>query len=204
MIHAYNDEFLPVIQSKLASMMELAVLEEKIEIDTFVNLFLSSPVCHALETANPILALGKSANELLAIVLKKEPNEVEVNSYASPEYWVGHTLAYAQWYFNKPFSELVAAYPCSKLLSNYFPYHETDITNSLDLYRSRLNTECRLKTLRTKKKLSQSQLAVLSGVPVRTIKAYEQGKVDICKAQAETLYAIAKVLNCTIEDLLIY
>lgn len=202
MIHAYNDEFLPAMQTKLATMVELAVLEEKIEIDAFAHLFLSSPVCRALETADPILALGKSANELLAFVLGKEPCEVEVSSYASPEYWAGYTLAYAQWYFNKPFSELIAAYPCSKLLGNYFPYHETDITNSLELYRSRLRLECRLKTLRTAKKLSQSQLAALSGVPIRTIKAYEQGKIDICKAQAETLYAIAKVLNCTIEDLM--
>lgn len=203
MIHAYNDEYLPTIQTKLASIIELAVLDEKIEIDQFVNLFLRSPVCRALETANPILALGKSANELLAIILQKEPHEIEVSSYASPEYWVGHTLAYVQWYFNKPYSELVAAYPCSKLLGNYFPYHETDITNSLDLYRTRLNLDCRLKTLRTAKKLSQSQLALLSGVPIRTIKAYEQGKLDICKAQAETLYNIAKVLNCSIEDLML-
>lgn len=202
MIHAYNDEFLPTIQAKLASIIELAVSDEKIEIDEFVRLFLCSPVCRALETANPILALGKSANELLGIVLQKEPHEIEVSSYASPEYWVGYTLAYVQWYFNKPYRELVAAYPCSKLLDNYFPYHETDITNSLDLYRARLNLDCKLKTLRIVKKLSQSQLAVLSGVPVRTIKAYEQGKVDICKAQAETLYAIAQVLNCSIEDLI--
>lgn len=201
MIHAYNEEFLPIIQTKLASVIELGVLTEKIEIDRFMELFLSSPVCLPLETANPIFALGKSANELLAVILNKEPTEIEESSYSSPEYWVGYVLAYAQWYFNKPFSELVAAYPCSKLIGNYFPYHETDITNCLELFRSRLNLECKLKTLRISKKLSQTQLSLLSGVPVRTIKAYEQGKLDICKAQAETLYALAKVLNCSIEDI---
>ncbi len=202
MIHAYNEEYLPTIQSKLASMIELAVLEEQIDIDKFINLFLSSKVCRALETADPILALGKSANELLAIILEKDACEFAESSYASPEYWTGYTLAYAQWYFNKSFAELIAVYPCSKLIDNYFPYHEMDITNSLNLYSARLNLESRLKILRVAKKLSQSQLALLSGIPVRTIKAYEQGKIDICKAQAETLYAIAKVLNCTIEDLM--
>ena len=118
--------------------------------------------------------------------IRDRPTEIEESSYSSPEYWVGYVLAYAQWYFNKPFSELVAAYPCSKLIGNYFPYHETDITNCLELFRSRLNLECKLKTLRKSKKLSQTQLSLLSGVPVRTIKAYEQGKLDICKAQAET------------------
>ena len=124
-------------------MIELAVLIEKVEIDEFITRFLASPVCRAFETANPVLALGKSANELLGIVLNRDPLEVEESSYASPEYWVGYTLAYAQWYFNKPFSELVAAYPCSKLIDNYFPYHETDISNTLDLYRAQLNLDCR-------------------------------------------------------------
>ena len=55
MIHAYNEEFLPIIQTKLASVIELGVLTEKIEIDQFMELFLSSPVCLPLETANPIL-----------------------------------------------------------------------------------------------------------------------------------------------------
>ena len=89
MIHAYNDEFLPTIQSKLASMIELAVLIEKVEIDEFITRFLASPVCRAFETANPVLALGKSANELLGIVLNRDPREVEESSYASREYWVG-------------------------------------------------------------------------------------------------------------------
>lgn len=43
MIHAYNEEFLTIIQTKLASVIELGVLTEKIEIDQFMELFLSSP-----------------------------------------------------------------------------------------------------------------------------------------------------------------
>lgn len=202
MIHAYSENLLPTVQSKLAAMVELGVLNEGMEIDEFIDMFLSSPVCRAFETANPVLSLGKSANELLAIVLNKEPKEAEENAYASPEYWTGYVLAYAQWYFNRPFSELVAAYPCSKLIKNYFPYHETDITNALDLYRTKLNIDNKLKTLRNKRNLSQNELSILSGVPVRTIKAYEQGAIEISKARGETLYALAKTLNCTIEDLL--
>ena len=34
------------------------------------------------------------------------------------------------------------------------------------------------------------------------IKAYEQGTVDIAKAQAETLYSLAQTLHCTIEELI--
>lgn len=203
MIHAYNDDFLPTIQGKLASMFEIAVLKKHIPIDDFAERFLTSTVCYAFETADPVLVLGKSAIELLSIVLSDTPNTTETDSYASPEYWVGYTLAYMQWYFNKPYSELVAAFPCAELLAHYFPYHEMDIRQSIDLFLSKLHPVCPLKRLRSAKHLSQRDLSLLSGVPVRNIKAYERGEIDISKTQAETLYALSKVLNCSIEDLIL-
>ena len=45
-------------------------------------------------------------------------------------------------------------------------------------------------------------MANISGVPLRTVKAYEQEKLDISKAQADTLYKLARTFNCTIEDLI--
>lgn len=202
MIHAYNEQFLEIIQRKVAVMFELAVLEENIEIDTFAQKFASSSVCHALEVADPVYALGKSANELLALILSNEPLNIETGSYASPEYWAGWVLAYAQWYFNKPYAAIIAAIPCSKILDNYFPYHEMDITHSMDLIAKYLKPVCPLKQIRQKRGISQTQLSNLSNVPLRTIKAYEQGTVDIAKAQAETLYSLAQTLNCSIEELI--
>ena len=202
MIHAYNEQFLEIIQRKVAVMFELAVLEENIEIDTFAQKFASSSVGHALEVADPVYALGKSANELLALILGNEPLNIETGSYASPEYWVGWVLAYAQWYFNKPYAAIIAAITCSKILDNYFPYHEMDITHSMDLIAKYLKPVCPLKQIRQKRGISQTQLSNLSNVPLRTIKAYEQGTVDIAKAQAETLYSLAQTLNCSIEELI--
>lgn len=202
MIHAYNEQFIGIIQPKVAAMFELAVWEEHIDIDAFAQKFISSPVCHALENADPVYALGKSANELLALILGNEPFNIETSSYASPEYWVGWVLAYAQWYFNKPYATIIAAIPCSKILDHYFPYHEMDITQSMDLIAKYLKLVCPLKEIRQRHGLSQTQLANLSNVPLRTIKSYEQGTVDIAKAQGETLYALAQILNCSIEDLI--
>ena len=202
MIHAYNEQFLGIIQTKVATIFELAVLEEQLDINDFAQKFISSHVCHSLETADPIYALGKSANELLALILDNNPLNIETNSYASPEYWTGWVLAYAQWYFNKPYAAIISAIPCSTILDHYFPYHEMDITKSMDISAKYLNYTCPLKRIRQSRKLSQAQLANLSGVALRAIKAYEQGTVDIAKAQAETLYALAQTLNCTIEDLI--
>lgn len=203
MIHAYNEYYLASTQSKLAEMFELATYSERLSVDEFMNEFLSSQICKAFETADPVFVCGKSSNELLGIILNKAPAQTENGGFASPEYWVGWALCYAQWYLNKPYRTLVSAYPCSKLLDNYFPYHEMDITKSVELIASHLESDSPLRSLRKRKKLSQAELSILSGVPLRSIKAYEQGTVNIAKAQAETLYALSQVLNCTIEDLIL-
>jgi transcriptional regulator with XRE-family HTH domain len=59
-----------------------------------------------------------------------------------------------------------------------------------------------LKTIRQANNLSQSGLAKKAEVNLRMIQKYEIGEKDINKAQAITLYKIAQVLDCMIEDLL--
>ena len=48
--------------------------------------------------------------------------------------------------------------------------------------------------------LSQSQLAEKSGVPVRSIQEYEQGKKDLKKAAYQTVQALSDALGCKTED----
>ncbi len=202
MIRAYNEQFLGTIMDKLAEMFELAVDVEGMDIDDFAQRFVSSRICRAFEKADPVYVSGKSSNELLGLILGKEPVDIATSSIATPEYWAGWVLAYAQWYLNRPYRDLIEALPCGKLLERYFPYHEMDVSDSVELFRERLPKDCALKRLRRQLGLSQLELAALSGVPERTIRSYEQGKVDIAKAQAETLYALARILGCSIEDLI--
>lgn len=60
----------------------------------------------------------------------------------------------------------------------------------------------KLKELRKAKGLTQKSLSEVTGISKRVIIAYEQNQRDINRAQAITLYKIAKVLDCKIEDLL--
>ncbi|WP_298654257.1 helix-turn-helix transcriptional regulator [uncultured Eubacterium sp.] len=60
----------------------------------------------------------------------------------------------------------------------------------------------KLKEKRMQRELSQFQLAKASGVSLRMLQKYEQGDRDIKKAQAETVYKLAKVLNCQMEELI--
>ena len=60
----------------------------------------------------------------------------------------------------------------------------------------------KLKEIRTQQGLSQSLLSKEANVSLKTLQAYEQGDRDIKKAQAETVYKLAKALNCKMEELI--
>lgn len=59
-----------------------------------------------------------------------------------------------------------------------------------------------LKEQRQKANLSQSELAAISGVNVRTIQQYENGARDINGAKLDTLCTLALALNCKVYDIL--
>ena len=63
-------------------------------------------------------------------------------------------------------------------------------------------TETNLKRIRTAYGLTQAELAKRSGVSLRSIQMYEQRNKDINKASVLTVHSLAKVLGCTIEDLI--
>lgn len=59
-----------------------------------------------------------------------------------------------------------------------------------------------LKEIRQEKGLNQETLSEKSGVNLRMVRGYEQGEKSINKAQAITVYKLAKTLNCSMEDLI--
>lgn len=58
-----------------------------------------------------------------------------------------------------------------------------------------------LKAARKAAGLTQKQLAAQSGVKLRAIQLYEQNQLDLRRASVSSALALAKTLNCTIEDL---
>ena len=59
-----------------------------------------------------------------------------------------------------------------------------------------------IRRLREQKELTARELSELSGVSATSIRKYELAERDINKASGIILYKIAKVLDCTIEELL--
>lgn len=60
----------------------------------------------------------------------------------------------------------------------------------------------KLKTIRESKDLSQGDLSKLSGISVRTLQHYEQGSMNIDKANLKTLLQLTISLNCKLIDIL--
>jgi transcriptional regulator with XRE-family HTH domain len=87
----------------------------------------------------------------------------------------------------------------------YYTLHEADISKFADVMDGRIREffpETNLKRIRTAYGCTQAELAKRSGVSLRSIQMYEQRNKDINKASVESVHRMAKVLGCTIEDLI--
>ena len=58
-----------------------------------------------------------------------------------------------------------------------------------------------VKELREKAGLTRAELAKETGINIRTIEAYEQGRKDINGAKLKTLLKLCLALNCSLEDI---
>lgn len=210
MIRAYDKVYLDKARTALGRMLDFAVYDLKYDITEFFDLFIKSGVAARFETGDFTVLVGMSGVELAYEVLEQSdvPFERIKPNYIvdrSEEYWTGWALAYYQWETAMRFTEIVRHIPIKEIMALYSPYHEMDIRQFVDrmneLYCA-AKPETNLKLFRQKTGLSQRELAELSGVPVRTIQQYEQRQKNINKAQAEYLVMLARVLCCTVEELL--
>ncbi len=207
MIHAYDKLYLSKAQNNMASMLDFAVYDLKENLSEFYQKFLYSKVSKQLERGESTVIVGKSGVELALEVLGDEKLASKYRPVAdrTPEYWCGWALAYFQWYSNLSFREINNLVPVSEIFAMYSPYHEMDISQfcdkMLEIYNNR-KEGTNLKILRLNAGLSQSELAEISDIPVRTILQYEQKQKNINAAKVETVVKLAKALNTSVEKLM--
>lgn len=207
MIRAYDKNYLAKAQNNMASMLDFAVYDLNEDLTSFYQKFLQSRVSRQFERGESAVIAGKSGVELALEVLGNEKlaSKYRLVANRTPEFWCGWALAYFQWFTNLSFLEINTFIPVSEVLAFYSPYHEMDISKFCDkmieLYNNR-KVYANLKKFRLVAGFSQSELAEISGVPVRTIQQYEQSQKNINAAKAETVVKLAKSLNTTVENLL--
>ena len=210
MIRAYHKVYLEKARNNLGRMLDFATYDLGYDPCTFFDLFINSGLAKGFEKGEFNLTVGMSGVELAYRVLELTNHQVEdpqprYTADRSPEYWAGWALAYYQWETALSFLDILECVPLDDIIRMYSPYHEMDIRQFCDrmneLYRE-ANPETRLKQIRQRAGMSQSELAEQSGVPVRTIQQYEQRQKNINKAKAEYLVMLARVLKCTAEELI--
>lgn len=210
MTHAYREIYLSNAQSVLGDAFDYAINICQIPGDDFVKLFVASTVGRRMENGEPSLLSGKSgieiAIEVIAETTGKQLEAIPAESMErSVEYWIGWAVAYYQWHSARRYSDIFKAMTFDDLQKMYYTLHEADITKFVDIAEERIKEhfkDTNLKRIRTAYGCTQAELAKLSSVTLRSIQMYEQRRKDINKASADTLYSIAKVLGCTIEDLI--
>ena len=210
MIHSYQEIYLNKAQSVLGEAFDFAVNTCGISGEEFVGQFTVSSVSKRMENGEPLYLAGKSGIELASDVVaettgKELDAEGKEDFSRSSEYWIGWAVAYYQWWSGRKYSTIFNAFRFEELQKMYYTLHEADISKFVDIADARIKEnfpDTNLKRIRTAYGCTQAELAKRSGVSLRSIQMYEQRNKDINKANADTLYRIAKVLGCAMEDLI--
>ena len=210
MTHAYREIYLSNAQSVLGDAFDYAINTCQISGDDFVKLFVASTVSRRMENGEPSLLSGKSGIEIaIEVIAETTGKQLEAipaeHMERSAEYWIGWAVAYYQWYSARRYSDIFKVLTFDDLQKMYYTLHEADITKFVDIAEERIKEHFKdtsLKRIRMAYGCTQAELAKQSGVSIRSIQMYEQRRKDINKASVETLYSMAKVLGCLIEDLI--
>lgn len=178
MIRAYSELYLMDAQRGLSWMLHFAVNDMGMDIDEYFDLFLKSGIADLYGEGDVSLVAGKSGIEVVYEVLDRmgisydHAIEPTFPLDRTPEYWTGWALSHYQWFTGLGYGEIVDILPVSSIRDMYHPYHEMDIRHFI-LEMNRLYMEkhplTNLRFRRDANGFSQRQLALLTGVPLRTI-----------------------------------
>lgn len=210
MMHAYHEMYLNRAQSALGTVFDYAINTCKINGEDFLKMFVVRDICERFEKGESAVVSGKSGIEIAReIIFEATGEQLDIESQYSfartKEYWIGWAVAYYQWYSNRKYIEVFNAVSYNDFEKMYYTLHEADISKFVDIVDKKVKeyySDTNLKRIRMAYGITQSELAKRADVNLRSIQMYEQRNKDINKASVETIYSIANVLGCTVEDLI--
>lgn len=206
-MHAYDESYLAHAKDHLGDLFDYAVNTLGMDLRDAFERFAYSGVGEMFEKGHPLFLAGMSGSDLARRVLEATGRpgpypQYEFTDY-SREYWTGWALAHFQWFSGMRFKDIDRyGLPIEDILEMYHPLHEADISKFLEIAGARVKLPAvSLKEQRTNAGFTQAQLAQKSGVPLRLIRAYEQGTVTLSHAEAATAMRLARALQCDVERL---
>lgn len=206
-MHAYDEIYLEYSKEKLGLMLSYAVNGLGMPLRAFYDRFLVSREARMFAVGHPKYVAGMSGIELALSVLDREEDKTEIGCDVDDIYWTGWALAQLQWNSGLDFAQIDQVFPIEEIHRLYYPLHEADITRFFTVAERRLQVAkpqaaSPIKLLRKTHGLTQQDLADLSGISLRMIRAYEQGSQDLSRAEANTLICLSRALHCPPERLL--
>ena len=195
--HAYNEAYLPYAMENLAVMMDCGINQCGFPAQLFHRMFLTSSIATQIEKGNPRYLAGLSGAELACQIIElttgESPAAIDGKYIISAEYWAGWVLAYYQWKSGKSFRFINDnGLNIEKIITLYHPLHEADLDKFAAvadrIIEEAVNSSVSpLKKARENCGLTQEELARISGISLRMIRAYEQKSQDISKASFATV-----------------
>lgn len=207
MTNAYSELFVDDAMACLGEAFEYAVYKLQMQGQEFLDLFSVGRIGEAFSKGVVRYVSGMSGIELVhhileehTIIVEKEDYDLRIDFPA--EYWCGWILAYFQWKTGKTFADIQKKLSFESLMNLYGSLHEAGEDKAVEVLNHLFEEDItNLAKMRMKASYSQSELAKEAGVSVRSIQMYEQKHNDIKNAQYNRLLAIAKALQCNIEDI---
>lgn len=224
MTHAYDDICLERACNTLGRMLDFAVRSLHIDASVMMSLFCASGCAGLFEHGDIRMTAGMSGTELAYEVLSRSGLSYERTAQRhtaglSAEYWCGSCLALIQWERRVSFEEILSVFQIAEFTAAYAKERSGFLASlPLDLSEEQRSEaargfgeqfasaraaafspaagETRLKNMRIKNGLSQSELAAAANIPVRTIQQYEQRQKDLSHARAEYIISLASSLGC--------
>lgn len=204
-MNAYDKIYLEDAAHNFGVMVDCAVNTIGCPAEQFWNRFLTSSIAYRFSRGAIDIIAGHSGVELALMVMNETGKKIKTCnatvSISSKEYWAGLTLAQYQWKTGLSFKELSErGLGLSDTLLIFNPMHEADQTTFEQTADSiiglGLSDNSWLKKTRKANGLTQNQLSIKSGVPIRLIRAYEQGTIRIDNAEYSTITRLRVALNC--------
>lgn len=209
MTHAYTESYLDTAMDTLGEAFDYAVNECKMDIDDFMDLFITTGAADSFERGSPKFIAGYSGTELVMEIVNKSGLQMNFPAASasfdsSPEYWSGWILVYYQWKTGCSFKKLHDIVSMKDIRKLYYPLHEASEERFVDTINTILLRESSTTRLQKQRKLmgySQRELAERTNVNLRTLQQYEIGAKDLAKASFQTVMALATALGCRAEEL---
>ena len=206
-MNAYSKTYLEDAMDTVGIMFDCAINNMGCSPDEFSARLSASGISDRLSRGEVDLVAGKSGVELAMTVMRMTGayGNKTVSprvSISSKEYWAGAVLAYYQWKSGFTYRELADRGLSFNVVCGMFnPMHEADIS-AFERAADRIVAMSAagygwLKVSRKRCGMTQEELAELSGVSVRLIRAYEQGVIATGNAEYDTVSRLKRALGLT-------